>query len=189
MSRRSLGARLYLEDEEVDASGKRQRYATWVIRDGVRKKRTGCLEEDREGADKALAAYIAEKYSIPRERNRHPSQILVLDALNLHLAEIVPTVSRPQQAGQRIDSLSDYFDFLRTEGGAKTATPFYLSDVNGKRCRDYVKWRTAQPRRSAKPEKTGNLARPITESMARRELEDLRSAINHHRNEGDCSDI
>jgi hypothetical protein len=44
-----------------------------------------------------------------------------------------------------------------------------------------VKWRTAQQRRSAKPGKTGRPARPITKAMARRELEDLRAAINYHR--------
>jgi integrase len=66
---------------------------------------------------------------------------------------------------------------------------YTLADVTGKRCREYVTWRTKQQRRSAKPEKTGRPARPITESVARRELEDLRSAINHHRQEGLCSEI
>jgi hypothetical protein len=34
----------WLEPEEFDANGKRQRYATWVIRDGPRKIRTGCAK-------------------------------------------------------------------------------------------------------------------------------------------------
>ena len=49
MPRRSKGARLWLESEERDTSGKLVRYATWVIRDGTRKVRTGCSREDRGG--------------------------------------------------------------------------------------------------------------------------------------------
>ena len=64
-----------------------------------------------------------------------------------------------------------------------------LADVNGTTCREYVAHRMAQPRRSAKPEVTGKPARMVTAAGARRELEDLRSAINHHRMEGLCSEI
>ena len=46
-----------------------------------------------------------------------------------------------------------------------------------------------QPWKSAKPEQTGRPARLVTDGAARRELEDLRSAINHHRREGLCSEI
>jgi hypothetical protein len=125
----------------------------------------------------------------PLRSNRHPSKILVPDVLNLWQAEEAPTHARPKETAQRIEALSGFWDFDRDDRDAKTTTPLYLSDVNGKRCRDYVKWRTAQQRRSAKPEKTGRPARPITQSMARRELEDLRSAINYHRREGYCSEI
>jgi hypothetical protein len=47
----------------------------------------------------------------------------------------------------------------------------------------------AQPRRAAKPEVTGKPPRMVTAAGARRELEDLRSAINHHRTEGLCSEL
>jgi integrase len=67
--------------------------------------------------------------------------------------------------------------------------PYRLSDVNGARCREYVKSRVGQPWKSAKPEQTGKPARLVTEAAARRELEDLRSAINYHRREGLCSEI
>jgi integrase len=40
-----------------------------------------------------------------------------------------------------------------------------------------------------KPQRTGRPARLVTGGAARRELEDLRSAINHHREEGLCSEI
>jgi len=45
-----------------------------------------------------------------------------------------------------------------------------LSDINGELCRTYVAQRS-------------------TDAAARRELEDLRAAINHHRREGLCSQV
>src|SRR5258708_36288226 len=144
MPRRSAGARIWLEPEEFDASGKRQRYATWVIRDGPRKIRTGCPGGDRAGAEKALAEYLAIKHGAPsRERGRHPSQILVLDVLNIYLADKAPQHARPEETKQRILTLADFWQ------------PYTLADVNGKLCRDYVAWRTRQQRRSNRPEKTG----------------------------------
>ncbi len=67
--------------------------------------------------------------------------------------------------------------------------PFTLADVNGPRCREYVAWRVGQPWKSSSPDHTGRPARLVTAAAARRELEDLRSAINHHRQEGLCSEI
>ena len=67
--------------------------------------------------------------------------------------------------------------------------PYTLADVNGQRCREYVAWRIKQTIKCFKPEKTGRAVRHVTEATARRELEDLRSAINHHRTEGLCSEI
>src|SRR5262249_26664740 len=110
MPRRSAGPRLWLEPEEFDASGKRQRYPTLGIRDGPLKVRTGCLREDRAGAEAALGDYLAEKHGKPsRERNRHPSQILVLDVLNIYLADKAPDHARPGETKQRILMLADFW--------------------------------------------------------------------------------
>jgi integrase len=177
MPRPAKSVRLWLEAEEHDANGKLIRRASWVIRDGSRKVRTGCAREDRAGAEKALAEHIAAKYEVPRERNRHPSQILVLDALNVYLADKAGTHARPEETKQRIMTLADFWQ------------SYTLADLNGTRCREYVAWRVGQPWKSAKPEQTGNAPRFVTEAAARRELEDLRAAINHHRREGLCSEI
>ena len=67
--------------------------------------------------------------------------------------------------------------------------PYVLTDINGQLCRDYVKWRIGQPWKSSKPEITNRPARTVTEATARRELEDLRAAINHHIGEGRCSQV
>jgi len=177
MPRPAKGARLWLEPEERDATGKLVRRATWVIRDGARKVRTGCAGEDRARAERALGEYIASKYQVPRDRDRRPAEILVLDVLNIYLADKASKHARPEETKQRVLMLADFWQ------------PYTLADVNGTRCREYVTWRVGQPWKSAKPEQTGNPARLVTEAAARRELEDLRAAINHHRREGLCSEI
>src|SRR5262249_22476055 len=128
-------------------------------------------------AERALAEYIASKYQVPRDLNRHPAEILVLDVLNIYLADTAPKHARPEETKQRVMTLADFWQ------------PFTLADVNGTRCREYVTWRVGQRWRSAKPEQTGNAARLVTEAAARRELEDLRAAINYHRREGLCSEV
>jgi integrase len=177
MPRHSKGARLYLEREERDTEGNLVRRASWVIRDGAHKVRTGCAQANRAGAEQALAEYIARKYQVPRDRGRHPSEILIADVLNIYLADKAHKHSDPSITKARVLTLAEFW-------GDKT-----LADVNGSSCREYVAYRTAQPRKASKPDLTGNPARMVTAAGARRELEDLRSAINHHRREGLCSEI
>ena len=177
MPRPAKNARLWLEPEERDHEERLARRATWVIRDGSRKIRTGCARTDREGAERALAEYIAKKYTVPRDRGRYPSEILVLDVLNIYLLDKAPKHSDPSITKARIMTLAEWW-------GDKT-----LAEVNGTTCREYVTHRTEQPRRAAKPDVTGNPPRMVTAAGARRELEDLRSAINYHRTEGLCSEV
>ena len=176
MPRRSKGIRLWLEPAEHRA-GKVVRFASWVIRDGSRKIRTGVSEKDREGADRALAEYIEGRYDVPRDRGRHPAEILVTDVLNIYLSDVAAKKARPKEITQRVLKLAEFFN-------ADT-----LAKVNGKRCREYVTWRAGQAWKSSKPAQTGRPPRRVTESTARRELEDLRAAINHHRREGYCSEF
>jgi integrase len=177
MPRQSKGARLWLEPAVYTVDGKVRLHATWVIRDGSRKIRTGCLREDRAGAERKLADYIASKYQVSRDRSRHPAEILVLDVLNIYLADKAKSHARPDETKQRVLTLADFWQ------------PYTLGDVNGQRCREYVAWRTKQTIKCFKPEKTGRAVRHVTEATARRELEDLRSAINHHRTEGLCAEV
>jgi hypothetical protein len=48
MARQAKGVRLWLEPEELDRDGRVVRRATWVIRDGSCKIRTGCAASERE---------------------------------------------------------------------------------------------------------------------------------------------
>jgi integrase len=176
MSRQSKGARLWLEPERKE-NGKLRKRATWVIRDGTRKIGTGCARGERADAERALAKYIAAKYQPSRQRDRDPAETLVLDVLNLYLSEVASKHARPEETKQRILTLADFWQ------------PYMLTDISGELCRDYVKWRVGQPWRSSKPEKTNCPARTVTEATARRELEDLRAAINHHIGENRCSQV
>jgi hypothetical protein len=108
MSRQSKGARLWLESTEYNAEGSVERHATWVIRDGSRKIRTGCPRDDRAQAERKLAEYIASKYQVSRQRDRHPSEILVLDALNIYLNDVAPKHARPEETKQRVMTVADY---------------------------------------------------------------------------------
>jgi integrase len=177
MPRKSRGPHLWLEPAEYNADGSIHRRSTWVIKDRGYKKRTGCAAEDGQGAERALEDYLASKRGVSRDRDRHPSEILIVDVLNIYLSDVARKHSRPAETKQRVLTLDQFWH------------PYTLADVNGNRCREYVTWRTKQTRKACKPQQTNNPALPVTEAAARRELEDLRAAINHHRREGLCSEV
>jgi integrase len=177
MSRRSKGARLWLRPAEQNSDGTLRKRSVWVIRDGPRKISTGCLAEDRAGAERALGEHLANKYQPNRSRGRHPSEILIADVLAIYLTDLAPRHAREAETKQRVLTLDAWW-------ADKT-----LAEVNGANCRAYVGYRTRQTWKAAKPEKTGTAPRMVTAAAARRELEDLRAAINHHRREGFCSEI
>jgi integrase len=177
MPRPAKGSRLWLRPEERNLDGTLRKRAVWVIRDGPRKISTGCTAKDRAGAERALGEYLAKKYQPNRVRGRHPSQILIADVLAIYLTDVAPKHAREEETKQRVLMLDSWWS-ERT-----------LADVNGASCRAYVQYRTSHPWKSAKPEKTGRAPRMVTAAAARRELEDLRAAINHHRREGLCSEM
>src|SRR5215831_8336899 len=179
MSRPAKGARLWLRPEKRNPDGTLRERAVWVIRDGSSKISTGCAAEDVEGKERALADYLASKYQPNRGRKRHPDQILIADVLMIYLTDIAPNRAREDEIKQRTAALDAWW----------CARGMTLADVNGANCRAYVQHRVSQPWKSAKPDKTGNPPRMVGEAAARRELEDLRAAINHHRKEGLCSEI
>lgn len=177
MPRPTKGARLWLEPERRGPDGKLYQRSTWVIRDGAKKASTGCPPSARALAEQKLAEYLRDKYQTPRERGRAPSQVAVADVLDIYLQDVAPRQAREKEVKQRVGKLGEFWGLMA------------LSDVNGRSCRDYVEWRTQQQVKAARPERTGTPARMVTPAGARRELEDLRAAINHHRKEGLCSEI
>jgi integrase len=177
MSRREKGTRLWLRPEKRNPDGTLRERAVWVIRDGPRKISTGCAPQDRAGAERALGEHLADKYKPNRAGGRHPSEILIADVLAIYLTDIAPRHAREDETKQRVLTLDAWW-------AEKT-----LAEVNGTNCRAYVEHRTRQAWKAARLEKTGTAPRMVTAAAARRELEDLRAAINHHRREGLCSEI
>jgi integrase len=157
MPYRSKGPRLYLRRARRDKEG--EHAAIWIIRDGTNQQSTGYPAHDIDGAERALAVYLANKHErSARAGSREPDQIPVADVLTIYLRDVVPQHSRPRETKGRIKALDAFF-------GDKM-----LSYVTGETCRAYVAQRS-------------------TDAAARRELEDLRAAINHHRREGLCNKV
>lgn len=159
MSRRVQAPRLWLRKAQRDGSGKLTHAAVWIVKDGRYRKSTGCSESDRRGAEAALAGYIASK---------HVGGIRtgVRAPAAIPVADVVALYAgdkakRHSRPKETADRLDRLLDFFI----GKT-----LADVNGDLCRNYAAHR-------------GH------DGAARRELEDLRAAINYHRREGLCSAV
>jgi integrase len=159
MPRRSKGARLWLRKAQYDREGNLTHNAIWHIKDGEHRESTGCRADDRGDAEKALSDYITRKHLAQAETGLRPPAAIPVGDILALYARDVA----PKHA--RPAETGRRITALLTFFGDKV-----LSDVNGQLCRAYVGHRG-------------------TKGSARRELEDLRAAINHHRREGLCSAI
>jgi integrase len=166
MPRRSKGARLQLKAERRDKAGNITHRATWIIRDNGRDISTGCTADEIAAAEQRLKDYIASKHA-PERKIQDIEAIPIADVLSIHLdAELARLRDRFAVTEKDEDTVPGIRKFKKRIGrindwwGAKM-----LADVNGEQCRRYVNVR-------------GN------KGGARRDLEDLRAAINHHAAEG-----
>ncbi len=155
MPRKRKGPHLHLRPARY-RDGKLHEAARWVIRDGRREFGTGSGAGCLEDAEKALRQYLAEKHE-PARRERDLDQIRIADVIHIYVRDKEPT----GPAIGRFERLLEFF-------GRK-----YLADVNGALCREY-----AASRKGKGQSNKG------TGGGARRDLEDLRAAINHHAKEG-----
>lgn len=162
MSRRAKGPRLHVREARKTKSGGLNNHPLFVILDRINGKpyeeSTGCGVDNRVGAEKALAEYIALKHVkgiTSKGASKQPQDIPVADVLSLYQIKKVAEQARPDEVTARINKLLVFW-------GDKT-----LADVNGALCDTYAETRT-------------------TMNAARRELEDLRAAINFHRRQGLC---
>lgn len=159
MPGRAKGIHLWLRAARRDHQG-RVREARWLIKDRGRQISTGFGACDRAEAEKRLAEYIAAKYQ-PERRERGLSEIKIADVIRIYLDDVVPGQANPQKAAERAERLLRFFG-LRT-----------LDEITGSLCRLYASSRRGQGH-SIKGSGGG----------AKRDLEDLRAAINHHSKEG-----
>jgi integrase len=166
MPRRSKGARLQLKAARRDRAGNITHRATWIIRDNGRDVSTGCAAGEVAAAEQKLKDYIASKYT-PKRKAQDIELIPIGDLLSIYLdAELATLRNRFQIIEEDEDTIPSIRKFKNRIGrlndwwGAKM-----LADVDGEQCRKFVKER-------------GN------KGGSRRDLEDLRAAINHHAAEG-----
>jgi integrase len=139
--------RLYLRSRDG-------RKSQWIIIDDGKQHVTSCGESDREGAEKALAAYIADKYRPPAGPS-NPDQMSIARALEIYGRERAPHVASPETIGYHLSALLPFW-------GKQP-----VSAIKGETCRRYVIHRIT--------------VKPAT---AKRELQTLGAAVNYCAREG-----
>ncbi|HMF66773.1 MAG TPA: site-specific integrase, partial [Phyllobacterium sp.] len=163
MPRISKGPRLY-KRKAKRKNGRLVANAVWTIRDGEREVATGIFAGEAERkppktAEDALAKYITSKYQ-PSRRTRDIEDIDIADVLAIYHAHRESIYLERKAKQTDITEFADRIGRLNDFFGG-----MMLVEVNAHTCAKYVK---ARGRRGG----------------ARRDLEDLRAAINHHSREG-----
>lgn len=151
MPRPSKGPRLYYDDDR----------ASWCIRDGSTKRRLGLPRGDQEAAEQRLAAYIAEKYRPPAERD--PARLTIADVLSHYAATSAGRHADPAGTSYHLARLTEWW-------GEKT-----ISEINRVSCLEYGAHRAASRNRRATKTET---PKPISVETIRRELSVLSAAIS-----------
>lgn len=134
MPRHSKGVRIYFRKRA-------KREPVWVIRDRTKETSTGCGEGDREQAERALAEYIALKYSSP-QGSCAPNQMSISRALEVYGNEHAMHVAAPRIIGFAIDALLPFWGDLP------------VSAIKGETCRAYVRHRAKAPATAARELRT-----------------------------------
>jgi len=154
------GPRLWPQPGYKAADGSK-RAGVWVIRDGNIKRTTGVRVTNRRKPPQAAEEALAAYIA----EKYQPSRERGRGSAEIPVADVINiylTDRAPLQA--RPEEVAQRCTALLKFWGSKT-----LADVNGRNCRAYATWRAKR--------------------VARRELEDLRAAINYHRSEGLCREV
>ena len=131
----------------------------WVIKDGEHEESTSCGRGDSKGAEEALGEYISRKHVADAAKGTRRAH-------NVPVADVIALYARDVVPTlSRPSEAKQRARALLQHFGDKV-----LSDITGAACRAYVAARS-------------------TSAAARRELEDLRAAINYHRREGLCQEV
>lgn len=166
MPRKASPARLWLRPAAND------RAATWIILDHGHHLSTGCSEAARSEAEGKLADYIAAKHNpapaADDQRPRLPGEVAVADVISIYLDDIVAANPDKDRITPRIDRLLDWW-------GDKM-----LAEVTPASCHSYAAYRKKIAMAAATAKAKRKAPQKITGGGARRDLEDLRAAINHH---------
>jgi integrase len=154
MPRKPSPPRLWKRSERRDKAGRLTHACTWVILDGGRQFNTGLYIDDCATAQRALADYINAKHAAAITNGPR-------NADQIPLADVMTLYVRdvvPKHANPEASR-------RRFRRLAQFFRGKHLGEINGQLCRDYAALRDGQV-------------------SARKDLEDLRAAINHHHTEG-----
>lgn len=165
MGRPSKGARLYLRHNRVDPRSGSRLAAIYFIRDGSTNRSTGFGPDRLEEAEEALAAYLdARRRQTLKARATadDPADVLIADVVALYAREKAPLTADPKSVAGRLSIILEWW-------GAMT-----LADIRRSTCLGYVAHREGQPIRAYK---NASSAPRVSAASARRELEDLSSAV------------
>ncbi|MCJ2044728.1 site-specific integrase [Methylobacterium sp. J-078] len=219
MPRRNSGPRLWLRPGEVAKDGGTERLAQWHIKDdGNVRRPVGCFARDVRGlkgaakaeavayneaeeakAAQALAGYITAKHTPSVQKGRGAGEVAVVDVLLMWGERVVQKRVEDLRAEDAkagiVHAKPPIYEGRATRCMARLLQlgEFWqgktLADVDGDSCDEYVDWRCGHAWKSARPKETGNAARTVTPQGARRELEDMRAAVNWHRGRGYCREV
>ncbi len=132
MPRAAKPARLWLFPERSGRDGTLLRHATWYIKDGSEKRSTGCRENDRGGAEAALAEYLAERHASAGEvEDKRAAETAIADVIAHYAREKGAQIARPKELAARLGFLLDFW-------GERT-----LDDVNRRTCVEYARQRSS----------------------------------------------
>jgi integrase len=132
------------------------RECIWIVLHNGKQISTGCGKNDDSGAQKFLQDYLAKKFIAEPKSKQRPAE-------EITVAEVVTTYLRVKgETVARPKALAQRIDAILDFWGEKT-----LSDISRTTCKEYENQRGSS-------------------SAARRELEDLRSAVNMAIADGVC---
>ncbi len=187
MPRPAKGPRLYLRRGRVDVASRNTVPDVYVIRDGQAEVGTGCGPGQLAQAEAQLRDYLNHKHAAqdgaqPRstttsvlpallapaaviDPRRNPAQVLVAEVLALYSTE------RAATSGLSPASFDGFITNLLDWWAART-----IDEVRRSTCQAYAAHRQGQPNKAYKNSKS---APRVSSETARRELEELNSAIAH----------
>src|ERR1700737_1198048 len=132
------------------------RDSVWVVLNNGKQTSTGCGKEDREGAERFLQEHLTSQFAQTPKSKQRPAE-------DIYVAEVVATyLSVKGMTVARPRTLAQRMNTILDWWGEKT-----LADISRTTCKQYCDQRGSS-------------------AAARRELEDLRSAVNMAIADGLC---
>ena len=156
MPRPSKGARLVWRKKSIRKDGSVRSSAGWWIRDGSNLYSTGCSHGETEDAEAKLAEFIAKKLAAQEPSRRRGCHPDQVAVADVISVYLDDVAPKHAKPKETIARLAAIAAFFGH---------MVVSDINAKVCRGYADQSPTRP-------------------AARRQLEDLRAALIHYRDEG-----